>query len=308
MSVAAASVGGVEQRTWEPAWPCPVGAIWAQQRRGAGDPTHRQDGAGRWRGVSTPEGPATLLLGELRGGRVEARAWGPGASWALDSVPGLLGGLDDPTGFEPRHPVLADVVRRRPHWRLGRTGRVLEALVPAIIEQKVTGKEAFAGFRGLVRRFGTRAPGPGADHGLWIQPTAETLRHIPSWEWLAMGIDPARSRAVVTVARVASSLERIPVAEADRRLRSLPGVGIWTSAEVRQRAFGDADAVSFGDYHLATQVGRVLAGEPFDDARLAEFLEPWRPHRGRAAAYATMVALTLPRRGPRMAPRTHLPT
>lgn len=301
---------GGAARSWEPRWPCPVGAIWAQQRRGAGDPTHRRDGAGRWRAVRTPEGPATLLLGDLRDGRVRARAWGPGAEWALDSVPALLGGPDDPTGFEPRHPVLADVVRRHPHWRLGRTDRVLEALVPSIIEQKVTGKEAFAGFRRLVRRFGEPAPGPGADHGLRLQPSAATLRRIPSWEWLRLGIDPARSRAVVAVAQVADSLDRIPDragSDADRMLRSLPGVGVWTSAEVRQRALGDPDAVSFGDYHLATHVGRVLAGEPFDDARLAEFLEPWQPHRGRAAAYATMVALTLPRRGPRMAPRTHLP-
>ena len=35
----------------------------------------------------------------------------------------------------------------------------MEALTPAIIEQKVTGQEALGGFRALVRRYGELAPG-----------------------------------------------------------------------------------------------------------------------------------------------------
>jgi 3-methyladenine DNA glycosylase/8-oxoguanine DNA glycosylase len=223
----------------------------------------------------------------------------------------MLGADDDWSGFEPRHPVLDELWRRHPHARLGRTGLVMEALVPAIIEQKVTGKEAFGGFRALVHRFGERAPGPGRERRLWVQPSPDRLRTIPSWEWLRLHIDPARSRTVVTVAKVAASLERtsaLPHDEADRRLRSLPGVGVWTSAEVRQRAFGDPDAVSFGDYHVAKDVGWALTGAPFDDAQLEEFLEPWRPQRGRVPALVGMGGLRRPRRGPRMSLPTHLPS
>lgn len=125
-----------------------------------------------------------------------------------------------------------------------------------------------------------------------------------------MQIDPARSRTLVSAARVADSLERLvglDAREADRRLRSLPGVGVWTSAEVRTRALGDADAVSFGDYHIAKDVGWAVTGTPFDDDRLREFLEPWRPHRGRVIALLALGGRHRPRRGPRMAPRTHLP-
>jgi 3-methyladenine DNA glycosylase/8-oxoguanine DNA glycosylase len=82
---------------------------------------------------------------------------------------------------------------------------------------------------------------------------------------------------------------------------------VWTSAEVRQRTHGDADAVSFGDYHVAKDVGWALTGAPVDDAGLAVLLEPWRPHRGRVQALVAMAGLHRPRRGPRMAPRTHLP-
>lgn len=281
-------------------------------RRGPGDPTFRVDEHGTlWRGIRTPEGPATLRLRAwATQGVVLAAAWGPGADWVLEALPAMLGADDDPSGFVAHHRVVAEMHRRHPHWRMTRTGLVLEALVPAVIEQKVTGQEAFAGFRRLVHRYGERAPGPGADRRLWVQPDPATLRSVPSWEWLRMHIDPARSRAVVQASRVAGSLERtagLPGEEADRRLRSLPGVGVWTSAEVRFRAHGDADAVSFGDYHIAKDVGWALTGEAVDDDGLAELLEPYRPHRYRVQRLVELSRAGRPRRGPRMAPRTHLP-
>jgi 3-methyladenine DNA glycosylase/8-oxoguanine DNA glycosylase len=114
----------------------------------------------------------------------------------------------------------------------------------------------------------------------------------------------------VTAARVAASLERtvgLPADEVDRRLQSLPGVGVWTSAEVRFRAHGDADAVSFGDYHIAKNVGWALTGQEVDDDGLAELLAPYRPHRYRVQRLVELGGLSRPRHGPRMAPRRHLP-
>jgi 3-methyladenine DNA glycosylase/8-oxoguanine DNA glycosylase len=301
-----------QARDWRPGWPCPVAVVLRRHRRGAGDPTFRVAGDRLWRGVRTPAGPATLAL-EARSaeGVVHAEAWGPGADWVLDGLPALLGADDDVSGFVPDgHPLVARAWRRHRHWRIGRTGLVMEALTPAIIEQRVTGQEAFAGFRMLVHRFGERAPGPGAQLRLWVQPDAATIRQVPSWEWLRMHVDPARSRALVTAARVADSLERtvgLPGDEVERRLSSLPGIGVWTAAEVRQRAHGDADAVSFGDYHVAKDLGWAVAGRGFDDAEMAEFLEPWRPHRGRVPTLLALAAGRRPRHGARMAPRTHLP-
>jgi 3-methyladenine DNA glycosylase/8-oxoguanine DNA glycosylase len=290
----------------------PVGQILGQQRHGGSDPTYKIDFQGRhWRGLGTPEGAATLMVeSRLRDGTVYAAAWGEGADWALESVPALLGADDDPSGFTPHHQILADVWRQHRDWRIGRSAMVMDALVPAIIEQKVTGQEANAGFRNLVHRWGNRAPGPGHDLGVWVQPDADTLRTIPSWEWLKLHIDPSRSKAVVMAARVAHAVERTVTMrpdEADRALQSLPGIGRWTSAEVRQRAMGDADAVSFGDYHVAKDIGWALTGAAFDDDELAAFLEPYRPHRGRVQGLVNLAGLHRPRLGPRMAPRTHLP-
>ena len=55
-----------------------------------------------------------------RTARSSAPAWGPGAAWVLDRLPALLGADDDPSGFAPTHPVLRDVWRSRPGWRVPR--------------------------------------------------------------------------------------------------------------------------------------------------------------------------------------------
>lgn len=280
-------------------------------RRGSGDPTSRfgRDGTAT-RAVQTPEGVGTLHLVCRPGdSEVHAQAWGPGASWLLESVPTLLGDEDDPSGFQPHHDVVAEAWRRFSHWRVPRSGLVLDALAPAVIEQKVTGQEAFAGYRVLVRRFGAPAPGPFP--GLMAPPTAAGWAAVPSWAWLQASVDGARSRTVVRAAGYAGRLEEgasVSVAEAHRRLRALPGVGVWTAAEVAQRALGDPDSVSFGDYHVAKDIGWALTGTPVDDDGLAELLEPYRGHRYRVQHLLGLAGHHRPRRGPRMAPRTHLPT
>ncbi len=301
----------VHTRDWRPDWPCPVEQVWGTFQRGATDPTYRVRDGRHWRALNTPEGTTTLAVRPLDAdGVVSAQAWGPGAEWAIEAIPVLLGAADDPSGFRPLHPPVAESHRQHPHWRLARTASVWDAFVPVVIEQKVTGQEAGYGIRALLARHGQPAPGPGAELGLRAFPTPEVVRRIPSWEWLAMHIDPARSRTLVGTAGVAGSLERVLPANpaaADARLRSLPGIGVWTSAEVRARALGDADAVSFGDYHVARDLGWALLGRPLDDAGLAELLEPYRPHRLRVQRLIGMAGIRAPRRGPRLAPRTHLP-
>jgi len=299
-------------RTWRPGRPTAVGLIVSAFRRGGGDPTFQSDrGDGWWLGLPTPAGPATLRLvqrSEL--GEVEASGWGPGAQWALDGVPSLLGADDDKADFVPRHPQVAGAHRRYAAWHVPRSRLVMHALVPAAIEQKVTGQEAFGGYRKLVHRFGTRAPGPGEARRLWVAPTAQEWAAIPSWEWLRASVDGARSGTAVRAAKVAGRLEEcpeLPSRDARARLRAVPGVGVWTSAEVAQRALGDADAVSFGDYHVAKNVTWALTGEALGDEEMAELLEPYRGHRYRVQRLLELSHGARPRRGPRMAPRTHLP-
>jgi 3-methyladenine DNA glycosylase/8-oxoguanine DNA glycosylase len=300
-------------RVWRPDWPCPVPLVLAPLRRGRGDPSYRTDPAGTtWKVFCTPLGPATLAVRPLDAhGEVRARAWGPGAAWVLDGLPALLGDDDDPAGFEPHHDVLVEPSRRFGHWRVCRTRLVMEALVPAVLEQKVTGKEAFGSWRRLLQVYGGRAPGPVGELGMRVMPSVAELRAVPSWGWLRLGVDAKRAATLGTVLRSATALQAlVDVAhpEADRRLRSLPGVGVWTAAEVRARALGDADAVSFGDYHVAKDVGWALVGHPVDDEGMAVLLEPYRPHRLRVQVLVGLGRLRRPRRGPRMVLPSHLPT
>ena len=294
-------------REWAPPYPVDAALILSVHRRGSRDPAYRTDASGAvWRTVLTPDGPGTLRVAG-QAAKVTAAAWGPGAGWLLETLPSLLGSGDDLSGFAPVHPLLREMAGRHPGARVGRSGRVLEALVPAILEQKVVGAEARRAWHYLLRRFGQPAPGP-APAGMRVFPDARTWAQIPSWEWHRAGVEPGRAAAVAGAARVAARLEEITAmaaADADRRLRSLPGIGPWTSAEVRQRACGDADAVSVGDYHLPAAVGWALAGRAVDDTGMLELLAPYAGHRYRATRLVELSGAHPPRRGPRLALREY---
>ncbi|OBI11689.1 3-methyladenine DNA glycosylase [Mycobacterium sp. E2327] len=276
----------------------------APLRRGPRDPCFRLPGDGTiWRTSLLPSGPVTARISRAAANAAHCEAWGGGAQEFIEMLPAVLGADDDASDFEPRDPIVAAAHQRVPHLRLGRTGRVLEALIPAIIEQRVPGADAFRSWRVLVSKHGTPAPGP-APTGMRVPPSAEVWRHIPSWEFHRSNVDPRRAQTVVGCARRAASLERLvsrPAEEARRALTSLPGVGEWTAAETAQRAFGDADAVSVGDYHIPKMIGWTLLGHPVDDAVMLELLEPMRPHRHRVVRLLEASGLAYePRRGARL--------
>lgn len=263
-----------------------------------------------WRSSRTPEGIATLALREGPGGIVRGAAWGPGAEWALSQLPALCGDQDDPTGFDPSaHPLVAEAHRRHPGLRIGRTDLLFDALASAVMEQKVTAMQAFAAWRRIVTWYGERAPGP-TPRPMFAPPTLEGWRRIPSWAWHRAGLEPPQSRTIVQAAARGGSLVHAVTAAADaaereRVLTSQPGIGVWTSAETRIRAFGDPDAVSVGDYHLAHHVGYALAGARVDDDGMLELLAPWTGHRQRVIRLIYASGVIEPRRGPRLHPQDH---
>jgi 3-methyladenine DNA glycosylase/8-oxoguanine DNA glycosylase len=280
--------------------PIDLVATLAPLAHGRGDPTIRFATDGIWRATRTPAGPATLRLRATLGG-VAASAWGPGAEWALATLPDLVGASDDPTPLAPRHHVIAELVRRRPGLRLTRSNRPFEALLPAICEQKVTGTEARAAFRAIVRRHGQAAPGPA---GLRLPPEASVLAGLPYFAFHPFGVERRRADVLRRAAALAPRLEGKAPSEAYALLASLPGIGPWTVAEVGRVAYGDPDAVSVGDYHLPNLVAWALAGEPrADDARMLELLEPYRGQRGRVQRLLEASGIQPPRYGPRLAPR-----
>jgi 3-methyladenine DNA glycosylase/8-oxoguanine DNA glycosylase len=297
-------------RSWTPPFPLDVPLVLSVHRHGGGDPTYHSEPAGViWRTSLTPDGPATMRIATAP--LVTAQAWGPGSEWLLDTLPELLGahdeGADLPADAHGAD-LLRDIARRHQGLRIGRSQRVLEALVPAILEQKVVSKEAHRAWHDLMYKFGSKAPGP-APARMRVFPPAQTWASIPSWEWHRAGVEGVRARTIMNAARLATRLEQIVALgheEADRRLRVLPGVGPWTSAEVRQRACGDPDAISVGDYNLPKLVGWTLAGQrDADDGLMLDLLQPYQGQRYRVQRLLELGGSSQPRHGSRMPVRDY---
>ncbi|OXR46383.1 putative bifunctional transcriptional activator/DNA repair enzyme AlkA [Nocardia cerradoensis] len=304
-----ANHGGTERghsRTLTTSRPIALAATLAPLRRGQGDPCHRvtPDGA-HWRASRMPSGPVTYRLVQAGTDVVAARAWGPGAAEFLDQLPRMLCVDEELDDFAPEHPRIVEAHRRHPGLHMLRTGLVFEALVPAVLEQRVHTITARGSYRKLVWQYGEPAPGP-TPAPMRVPPSAQTWRYIPSWVYHRANVDPQRSRTIVTAARMAEKLEAAATMapeQAAERLRAVPGIGVWTAAEIAQRALGDADALSVGDFHLAAIVGWSLLGRPLDDEGMVEYLEPLRPHRYRAIR---LLEISGQARKPAFGPRTPL--
>ncbi|MBC2908302.1 DNA-3-methyladenine glycosylase family protein [Streptomyces cupreus] len=286
---------------WRPGFPVDARLTLQSLRRGPHDPTHRVEPDGTvWRAALTASGPVTYRIRQRRLDDLSIDAWGPGAADLADSVRRELGEGDRPELFQPEHPVLRGAVHRLPGLRIPCTGRLFEALVPAVLEQRVVGLDAAASFTRMIRKYGDAPPGP-APEGMRLPLPPETWRTIPSWEWRRAGVDLHRSATIIEAARHAARLDRAagdPVRAYDL-MAKLPGVGIWTAAQVGHRALGDADALPLGDYHLGTMTGMALLGRPLDDDEVEPFYEPFRPHRYRVVRLLELSPGAAPRRGPR---------
>jgi len=292
--------------TWRPPHPIdPAQVLWPL-RRGSHDPTLRFEPSGIWRTSRTPQGSVTLHLSVTRP-EIRYAAWGPGAEWAVAQLPELLGAGDDWSDLDTTgHPVLDRSRRAHPGLRIPRTTLVFESLVPAVLEQRVVGADARRSWRELVTRFGSPAPGP-APAGMRVAPSALEWGRVPSWEWHRSGVDPGRAATVLAAARVADGLQRTVSRgrggpSVVGALRTVPGIGVWTAAEIVQRAHGDPDTVGVGDYHLPALVGWALIGRAVDDDGMLELLEPWRGHRHRVMRLIESSGVRVPRLGHR-APR-----
>ncbi len=292
---------GYAHRRFKLPHPVDLGLTLGPLRHGRGDATIRIASSEALRATRTPHGPASQRI-VTSGCGVEVEAWGPGAKWLAGAAPDLLGADEDRSAFEPHDEVVRDLDRRMRGLRVGRSGAVLECLVPTVLEQKVQGVAARASYRRLVYLHGEAAPGPS---GLRLPPSPEVLAGLPSHIWHPLGVERRRASIVRGACLRAKRLEEatsFTAADAYRRLTALPGIGDWTAAIVLSIAQGDSDAVPTGDFHLPNRVAWVLAGEPrASDERMLELLEPYRGQRGRVVRLIEAGGPAAPRYGPRLA-------
>ncbi len=290
-------------RTYVPIHPIDLRATLSSLRHGRGDATVKIGGDGIWRATRTPEGSAVQHLQQDANG-IHMRAWGSGADWLADRLPVLVGANDATDDFPDALPAMTQLLRRFSGVRIPCTQAVWESLLPAIVEQKVTGIEARRSFAALLRSLGEPAPCPPGAPALTLPLDPVTIAGTPSHVFHSANVERKRSDTIRRCASYAARLEEfatMPPTVACQRLTLLPGIGDWTAAEVAIRALGDADAVSVGDYHLKNLVAWNLAGRPRGtDEEMLELLEPFRPHRGRAILLMQLGGSAAPRYGPRL--------
>jgi 3-methyladenine DNA glycosylase/8-oxoguanine DNA glycosylase len=292
----------MHSRTFRPGRPVDLGLTLGPMARGRGDPTMAFRPDGIWRATRSDQGPATMRF-SAAGADITVQAWGPGAARVLDAAPDLLGAGDDDGAFVAHHPVTHEAYRRFPGLRIAKSRAVLEALVPSILEQKVTGRSARRSWARLVRRYSEPAPGP-VSRRLWLPPDPARLARLPAYAFHPLDVERKRADTIRTACANAASLEAAPdlsAVDARRLLTALPGVGAWTYAAVALVALGDPDAVPVGDYHLKNVVSWNLAGRPRGtDDEMLELLEPYRGQRGRAIRLIVLGGTAPPKYGPRL--------
>lgn len=311
-----------------------LGSMFAPFRRGRADPTLVISETEVWRSAVTPAGPSSqqITFAAVTGDRkgqdhaaepeprtLVARSYGPGAQWLADRFADLIGKPNPvqllPTGdvsgaqqltarFLAQHYSVASQ-----SWQVPKSHGVWEATVAAILEQRVTGKEAKRSWRTLATDYGHPAPGPVPD-GLAVIPEPDRLRQVPSWGWRRMGVDQARSKTLMRVCQVAHMLARLPELDFDtarQRFTSIPGLSDWSYAEMAQRALGDQDAVSVGDYHLSKVVVHSLTGERNGtDAEMLHLMAPYGGQRFLLQRVIESAGSKPERRGPKMTVEPHI--
>ena len=169
------------------------------------------------------------------------------------------------------------------------SGDLWSELIPSVLGQRITSKEASAQWRRL--------------HDFcqgYIEP--EALSQLSFVEFHRLGIEIGRARTLLAIADAHDAIDKaneISVDEAYQMLLNIPGVGPWTISEALRRSHGWLDAVSVGDFHLCHHVVFALTGRHRGtDAEMLELLEPYRPCRWLVVDSILRHAASPPRKSP----------
>ena len=271
---------------------------------GQGDPCLRFDGANGMRlALLTPEGPAAVILRQ-DGEQIATQTCGDGGEWLKPHLPAMLGiDYQPPDIREPR--ALKDIAVRLSGMRIPRLPAISLRVVQIILQQLISYRDACAGWRQIVHRYGSPVP---RHDDLWFPPTPAVLRRLASHEFIECGVLPQHGRRIVEAMRHTMKIEAAwqagtSATSIDRTcdfLSLIPGIGPWTVGFLRGTGLGDSDAEVRGDYGHPKHVSYFFNHHvDADDEEMLRLLEPYRPHRFYVLSLLINGTPKPPRRGPR---------
>ncbi|HSV19296.1 MAG TPA: adenosine deaminase, partial [Casimicrobiaceae bacterium] len=157
-----------------------------------------------------------------------------------------------------------------------------EIAVRAIVGQQVSVRAARTLLGRLVEQFGD-AVVTGVGSLVSLFPAPARVAALDPAALASLGVLPARARTLVAMAQAVAggALDLRPGADVDAvraALRSIRGIGPWTTEYIVMRALGWPDAFPAGDLLILKALGETRA------ARALARSEAWRPWR----AYAVM--------------------
>lgn len=283
--------------------PLSLALTFADLRQGAYDPCTQFDHGYLWWATRTERGPATICLSMSKPNELHGRAWGPGAEFLVEHLDELCGEHQNDAEFETSNQLVAQLHHELAGLRIPKMRNVWEMCFAIILAQRVTGGEAIRSYRSITFKLSEPAPGP---RKMLLPVDAAQVANMPYWWFHRFGVERKRAEVIRTCAKSAARLNALvgqPHEVARRKMMSIPGLGLWTSASVALVALGDQDAVPVGDYHFANHVAWSLAKEPRGtDQRMLELLAPFNGVRGRVLRLILSGARGAPKFGPRYSP------
>jgi len=156
-----------------------------------------------------------------------------------------------------------------------------EMAVRAILGQQITVQAARTLARRFVASFGTEIDTPYPDITRTFPPPGQ-IALLNQEDLTGMGITGSRVRTILSLAKActtgAVALEPVPDIQKEiESLRSLPGIGEWTSQYIAMRVMAWPDAFPHSDH------GIMKALNERSPNRILEIAESWRPWRSYAA-------------------------
>lgn len=272
--------------------PIDIERTFAMQRFGLYDPTATFARGALRKAFSAPRGPCVVTVAKMESG-VTIEVVGPDERDVASDLELALRTDDGHASFAPTHPLLVKLHRVIAGLRIVRVPWRFDSAACTILQQRVTVREALQQWRRIALRYGEKV---GDLHAF---PSAERIARMESWRFEELGVDPKRTRALVTLARDIHRRDlfsKTDVALVRKHMMALRGIGPWTTENTLGFGFGDPDALPIADLHLPHLVCWALAREkPGTDERMTELLEPCRGHRFRALRLLMSAGITVPR-------------